>query len=180
MSGMASLLLSDTEISCIDQQFKRTLQNILKLSVNSPPSLVHFIAGSLPGTAILHLKYLTLFGMVCRLQNNPINLYAKHILQSAAALTSWFGMVRNILRQYQLPHPLVLLQNPPTKEVFKNLVKSKVVDFWEIKLRSEASVLLSLPYFQPHYMSLRSTHKLLTTAGPKSYEFQKQGFSYFF
>jgi hypothetical protein len=173
MSGLASLLLSDTEISCIDQQFKRTLQNILKLSVNSPPSLVHFIAGSLPGTAILHLKYLTLFGMVCRLQNNPINLYAKHILQSAAALTSWFGMVRNILRQYQLPHPLVLLQNPPTKEVFKNLVKSKVVDFWEIKLRSEASVLLSLPYFQPHYMSLRSTHKLLTTAGPKSYEVSK-------
>ena len=33
MSGLASLLLSDTEISCIDQQFKRTLQNILKLSV---------------------------------------------------------------------------------------------------------------------------------------------------
>ena len=40
--------------------YKRTIQNILKLGVNSSPSVVYFVAGSLPGTAILELKQLTL------------------------------------------------------------------------------------------------------------------------
>ena len=46
MSGLASQVLSKREVSCIDQQYKRTLQNILKLSVSSQRSLVHFVAGS--------------------------------------------------------------------------------------------------------------------------------------
>ena len=61
MSGLASLVLSAKEISCMDQQYKRTLQNILKLSVNSPAPLVYFTAGSLPGTALLHMRQITLF-----------------------------------------------------------------------------------------------------------------------
>ena len=76
--------------------------------------------------------------------------------------------------QYQLPHPLVLLDHPPTKESYKNLVKAKVIDYWENKLRSEASILPSLDfYFHPQYMSLKSPHKLWTTAGNKTYEVTK-------
>ena len=74
MSGLGSLFLSDKEVSCVDQQYKRTLQNIVKLAVRSPPSLVHFIAGSLPATAILHLRQMTLFGMICRLPGDPLHL----------------------------------------------------------------------------------------------------------
>ena len=51
LSGLQSLVLSRTEIGNINQH----LQNILKLAVSSPPALVHFIAASLPLTAILHL-----------------------------------------------------------------------------------------------------------------------------
>ena len=72
--------------------YKRTIQNILKLGVNSSPSVVYFVAGSLPGTAILELKQLTLFGMVCRLPTNPINIHAKQILLSAAASHSWYRL----------------------------------------------------------------------------------------
>ena len=97
--------------------------------------------------------------MVCRIHNNPINLYAKHVLQSAAALTSWFA----ISASTSTCSPA----ESPNKGSFQE------VDFWEIKLRSESSVLLSLPHFQPQFMSLRSTRKLLTTAGPKSYEVSK-------
>ena len=75
--------------------------------------------------------------------------------------------------KYHLPHPLLLLDSPPTKETFKALVKSKVVDYWEQKLRSEAAFLPSLIYFHPEYMSLTSPHRLLTTAGSNSYEVAK-------
>ena len=49
MSGLASLNLTNKEISTIDLQMKITLQNVLKLPKTSPSALVHFTAGSLPG-----------------------------------------------------------------------------------------------------------------------------------
>ena len=172
MSGLASLVLSNGEVASLDQQFKRTLQNIIKLSTNSPSSLVHFVSGSLPCTAILHIKQITLFGMVCRLQSDPLNVLANQVLLTSSP-SSWFTQVRNLMLKYHLPHPLLLLDSPPTKEAFKALVKSKVVDYWEQKLRSEAAFLPSLIYFHPEYMSLTSPHRLWTTAGSNSYEVAK-------
>ena len=176
MSGLSSLVLSPTEIASIDQQYKRTVQNLLKLSVNSPPSLVHFVAGSLPLTAILHLRQLSLFSMICRLPADPLNSHGRHILlTSTPASYSWFVRARNIMLQYQLPHPLELLSNPPTKEAFKKLAKAKVTDYWETKLRLAVAPLLerSLCYFHPEYMSLKHPHKLLLAAGKKAYEVSK-------
>ena len=114
MSGLASLVLSKKEVSSLDQQYKRTLQNILKLSISSPRSLVHFVAGSLPATAILHLRQISLFSMICHLSEHAQNV----LHTSSLSRHSWFLQISEILLMYQLPHPLVLLANPPKKEAF--------------------------------------------------------------
>jgi hypothetical protein len=62
--------------------------------------------------------------------------------------------IRNLCLQYNLPHPLVFVQEPQTKEIFKKLVRAKIVDFWESKLHAEAEPMTSLAYFKPCYMSL--------------------------
>ena len=174
MSGLASLVLSPKEISSVDQQFKGTVQALLKLSISSPAPLVHFVSGTLPGTAILHLRQLSLFGMICHLPGDPLHHQAQHVLLTSSSVgNSWFIQVRKLFLQYSLPHPLLFLSNPPQKEVFKKLVKSKVTDYWENKLRMEASFLPSLEYFHPEFMSLSIPHKLLTSAGSKSYEVAK-------
>ena len=116
MKGLGSLFLSQKDMSLVDQQFKKTLQNILKLSVSSPACLVYFVAGSLPGTAILHLRQLSLFGMICRLKDDPLHHHAVQVLTTMPSTAqSWFVQVRNLLLLYSLPHPLHLLQSPPTK-----------------------------------------------------------------
>ena len=172
LSGLASLVLSSKEISFIDQQHKRTVQALLKLSTNSPASLVHFIGGSLPGTALLHLRQLSLFGMICHLNKDPLNTLARETFLNCFP-TSWFAQIRNLLLQYSLPHPLLLLDNPLPKNRFRKLVKAKVTDFWVKKLRNEASLLPSLNYFNPEFMSLLSPHMLLISAGNKTYEVAK-------
>ena len=173
LSGLASLVLSSKEISFIDQQHKRTVQALLKLSTNSPASLVHFIGGSLPGTALLHLRQLSLFGMICHLNKDPLNTLARETFMNCFP-TSWFAQIRNLLLQYSLPHPLLLLDNPLPKNRFRKLVKAKVTDFWVRKLRNEASLLPSLNYFNPEFMSLLSPHMLLISAGGnKTYEVAK-------
>ena len=169
-----SQVLSKREVSCLDQQYKRTLQNILKLSVSSPRSLVHFVARILPATAILHLRQISLFLMICHLSENPLFEHAKNVLHtSSLSKHSWFLQISDILLMYQLPHPLVLLANPPRKEAFKKLVKAKVIDYWEQLLKAEASYLPSLIYFKSQYCSLTKPHKLWTFSGGNPYEVTK-------
>ena len=72
-----------------------------------------------------------------------------------------------------MPHPLSLLESPPPKEAFKKLVKSLVTDYWEQRLRGEASLLSSFSYFQPVYHSLSSPHPILWTPGANPYEVSK-------
>ena len=86
---------------------------------------------------------------------------------------SWFIKIQDFLQQYQLLHQIILLENPPSQELFKKLVKSKVLDYWHAKLRGEVSFLLSVPYIHPQFMPLTSPHKLLLAAGSNPYEVAK-------
>ena len=88
--------------------------------------------------------------------------------------TSWFGQIQSLCHYYALPHPLKLLEQKPDKEEFKSLVKAKITDFWQMKLRSRIieDNLTSLRFFKPEFMSLLRPHPMLSTAG-HSYDTNK-------
>ena len=67
----------------------------------------------------------------------------------------------------------MILANPPKKEEFKKLVKAKILDYWEKKLRAEAVLLPSLNYVHTQFMSLSCPHKLWSTAGSNPFEVAK-------
>ena len=174
LSGVASLVLSGSETSMLDKHLKDTYLNIQKLHKKTPDSVVYFLGGSLPGEAVIHLRMLTLFGMVTRLQDDPLKIHARNVLITAKSSSkSWFCQLRNICLQYQLPHPIIILDSPPSRDAFKKLIKSRVVDYWERKLRGEASLLPSLVYFKPEFMSLSKPHPIWTTAGSNPYKVSK-------
>ena len=162
-SGMASLFMSQSESSILSQHVKETTENLLKLHSKTPEPVVFFLAGRLPGDAILHLKQLTLFGMICRLPGNILHNIAKQLLTySSQSSKNWFSNIRDICFMYNLPHPLLLLRDPPSKYQFKRLVKTNVTDFWETKLRAHSATLeeKSLKYFKPQFMSLSHPHPM--------------------
>ena len=102
--------------------------------------------------------------MVCRLPKNIIHQVANHILlTSEDKSVTWFSQIKSLCYQYNLPHPLLLLQNPQPKEAFKKLVKSNVLDYWQSWLRTRCSELRSLQYFHPQFMSLQQPHPIFAT-----------------
>ena len=109
---------------------------------------------------------LGLLGMVARLgSNNILNKHGIHVLLSGnPSSKSWFLKVRLLSLNYNLPDPLLVLQSPPSNAYWKSLCKSRVVDWFEKKLRGEAELLPSIPYFKAHYMSLFSPHPIWTHA----------------
>ena len=176
-SGLGTLILNRAETDIINQHVKETVQNLLKLHQKTPDPFVFLISGTMPGEAILHMKQLTIFGQVCRLPGNILNTIAKDILNSCSDNdNSWFGQIRTLCYKYALPHPLLLLDQPPNKESFKSTLRQKIADYWQDllrnKVRNDDEEMSSLKYFQPKFMSLLCPHPILTTAG-HSYDTNK-------
>ena len=173
-SGLASLVLSSTEVKILDAHYQNTLQDLQRLHQKTPRSVILFMAGSLPGEAILHTKQLTLYGMICHLPNDPLNILARHVLTtSPTSAKSWFQQVRDLCLKYSLPHPLHLLDNPPRKCSFKALVKRNVRIFWETILTDEATELRSLKYFHPSQFTLTQPSLVWLTSRGNSFECAK-------
>ena len=115
-SGVASLVLSNSEVNLLDQHYTCTLRNLLKANVSTPRSFVFFMFGSLPAKALLHLRLLSLFSMITRLPDDPLNTRARYVLTAHQhSSKSWFKKLRETSLLYGLPHPLSLLENPPLK-----------------------------------------------------------------
>ena len=150
-----------------------TKQNLLKLYSSTPEPVVFFLAGSLPGEAVFHQKQLTLFGMICRLPGNILHEIAVQLLTVESQTSkSWFSDIRVLCFTYSLPHPLLLLREPPSKEQFKHLVKYNVTNFWQDKMHAHCDTLSSLRYFHPQYMSLQRPHPMWASA-TSSYHINK-------
>ena len=169
LSGLSSLVLSTLELAVIHHHYKVDLQRLQRLHQGTPECVVMFLAGSLPATALLHLRILGLLGMIARLGNeNILHQHGSHVLlnpNSENITNSWFANCRVISLQYSLPDPLLILQSPPTHMSWKKLTKSKVLDWWTSKFRGEAEHLDSLQLFNPSFMSLSSPHPMWTSAG---------------
>ena len=175
LSGLASLVLTGKETDLINKHYTDTLSRLLKLHDRTPRSVVHFLAGSLPASALLHIRQLGLFAMLCRLPcENALRKYANEMFESGPlSKKAWFAQIQALCVMYSLPQPLVLLTSPPEKDAFKLSIKKKVLAYWESLLRDEAKALKSLCYFKPHFMSLLKPHPLFTSAGTSPYRVTK-------
>ena len=165
LSGLASLVLNNSELGAVLRHHRITLCRLQKLSKTTPDSVVYFLAGSLPSSALIHLRQLGLLGMLARLgECSVLQQLGRAALLFTVNCKSWFQQVRTVTQQYSLPDPLQILQSPPSKESWKKLCKANVISWWEERLRGEAALLSSLTYFKPMFMSLNSPHPLWTVA----------------
>ena len=170
LSGLSALVLSQQEIGIITTFHKNTLSRLMKLYDKTPDSAVYFLAGSLPASALLHLRQLSLFSMISHLEENTLKTLAKSILiEAKPSAKSWFQEIRNICIQYGLPHPISLLENPMRKEPFMKICKLKVLEYWHLKLSMDAN-LPSLQYLHPSFLSLSLPHPIWTSLDGNPYQ----------
>jgi hypothetical protein len=153
-SGLASLLLSSTEMNVLSVHRRLTLQRLQRLHPKTPAPALHFLSGSLPAPALVHKHQFTLLHMVALL--GPSNILFQHGLYALhhSIKNSWFTRVRDLSQQYSLPDPLQTMISPPPKKAFKFDVKAAITSFWRHSLLVEAESLTSLRYMRLHFLPL--------------------------
>ena len=170
LSGLSALVLTKYETGIISACYKNTLQRLMKLHDRTPDCAVYFLAGSLPATALLHLRQLSLLNMISHLEGNTLkSLQTKILIEAKPSANSWIQQVRDICVKYQLPHPLQLFSSPMKKQSFRTLCKQKISEFWHRKLSQDAE-LPSLAYLQPRFLSLSSPHPIFTSLDGNPYQ----------
>ena len=142
-SRIASLVLNSKEVNALSSHYKHTISRFQKLPLNCPESVVFFITGMLPATAICHLRTLGLFAMIIRSEPSSIlqQIGRKIFLSAPSNKKSWFVQLRSITNLYLLPNPLLPLQLPMSKIKWKKQCKATVISYWEEKLPSDAATL---------------------------------------
>ena len=183
LSGLAALVLSKVEQESIDHHHKIQVERLQRLYPGTPEPVVYFLAGTLPASAVLHLRQLSLLGMIGRLGPESIlHRHGRQILartppESTAHLNtssqSWFVQVRQLTERYKLPDPLLILASPPSKEAWKKLTKVKVIEHCTTVLREHAASLPSLALFRATHMSLASPSPIWTSCRSSTFEVKK-------
>jgi len=112
--------------------------------------------------------------MICLKTDSPLYSYGKYILTyEPKGSRSWFLLIKETCQEYGLDHPLDFMNNPPSKQYFKKLVKLKVCEYWQRHFVDECSELSSLRYFDPTRASLLSPHPIWKFGGDSAYEVNK-------
>ena len=119
LSGLNSLVLNKAELKILDGHYLSTLQRLLRLHEKSPRSIIYYMAGSLPASAILHQRQMSLFSMICHLKDDPLHQqHAYHVLlrpqtvQTVLVSTS-SGYLLNVLSSTPSPAAEAARQQEP-------------------------------------------------------------------
>ena len=100
------------------------------------------------------MKRFGLLGMVSRAgPQNDLNKLAVFLLHNQVS-TSLFFKLRDLSAMYTLPDPLQILLFPPPKNVFKNLVRKRILDYWHKKLVQDSKTKSSLCFLQAEFLPL--------------------------
>ena len=80
--------------------------------------------------AVLRKRILSLFGNITRLLEDSVELcLAKHQSEiKSFSSHSWLIVVKKILIKYDLPSPVVLIETPPRKFLWKRQGNSLLID----------------------------------------------------
>ena len=64
LSGLSALVLRNSELESLDHHYKVSLERFQRLYRATPAPVVYFLAGSLPASALLHLRKLSLLNIL--------------------------------------------------------------------------------------------------------------------
>ena len=138
--GLEILLPTSTELQKIEVFHRKTLKQILSIPTTTPDPAVYVLAGCIPIEAKIHKLALGMYANICRSDNSiEKEIAERQVGMKTLNDNSWFSKVRKILALYELPSGHDILDNPPKKAAWKNIVNKAVDNHWTSHFKQMAT-----------------------------------------
>lgn len=161
---VVSLKASDlTKLEVFQRKILRQLQ-FLPEKPAPANSAVYGLLGARPITAVVHNSILTHLGNIFRSENTlEKQLAIRQLAVKNRKSKSWFVMAKLLLEKYDLPSIYDVLDEPPEKTAWKNLVSDAINSYWNEELRKDATNKTSLKYLNTENLEIGSPHPVWYT-----------------
>ena len=144
---------------------RKSLRALQSLPDNTANVATLGLLGLLPVQMVVESKALNL--LVALLRDRESLEYDIAIRQLAVkdnASNSWFIFIQGLLFKYQLPTAHDLIQELPSKTLWKATVRQAVIKLWTSHCRSELLTKSSLKYMSPHSLNAEGVAPVWDTA----------------
>ena len=157
--GLEAMVLQEKDYEELDKSHRILLRQIQSLPDSTAMSAVYLLIGCIPLRAKVHQRMLTLLNTILnRTGSVEFDIIERQLAMKHLKSKSWTAQLRLILHQYSLPSPLELLDNTPTKVMWKRQVKNAIQNYWYRKLKEDAASKKTLIYLNCDSCCIGSSH----------------------
>ena len=119
----------------------------------------------------LDRKTITLFGHVARNTSTvEYDVVSRQLAVKDLTSASWSTTIRHLLAKYDLPTAFSIIQKPPSKMVWKGLVKKAVATFWIKQLMDCACDQTSVRYLNLSACKIGTQHHVWTSCSSDPFD----------
>lgn len=157
--GLEALLMQDSDIERLEVYQRSVLRSIQHLSPGTANASLYLLTGAQPIEMNLDRRTLTLMG---RILNSPTSrehqIIQRQLLTKDLTQRTWATRVRCLLIKYDLPGIFSLLNHPIPLPTWKKMVKQATTNYWNAKLKTEASRKPTLRYLNTDQCTIGKLH----------------------
>ncbi len=159
--GLEVVHLNNTNIKILTTYHNRTLKRLQSLPLRCANVSLYILLGCLPVIAYIHSKRLITLGSIIRCESrllHDICVYQCSLREVESK--SWFVQTVRLLHHYDLPSLQQLIDDPPRKSRWKDMVDRAVLSYWTEYVRDTAQGLPTLCHLNTDDIDLKNPHIL--------------------
>ena len=149
--GLEVLNLSKPNITALEVFQRSVLRMLLDLPDRTAIPALYIITGRLPIKKLLDQRKLMFLHGLISTEGRLKELVERQYVVKKKNSKSWVAKMKETLHEYSLPSLQDMLNDPPTKDSWKESVKRSVVDNTALALAEECRHLSSLQYINPSF-----------------------------
>ena len=174
--GLDTIQVSPSDIERLERKYRAELKQLQTFPVHTTSSVVYLTMGMLPAEATRDLEILGLLGQVamcCPELQDVTKIILNNLEDYDSKFPGWSGLARVTANKYSLPDPEIYMKSPWIAKSWRKLCNEKISDFWDDKLRLDASSKDSLIFCDVSDLSVSKIHPIWEYAGLDSTEVPK-------
>lgn len=172
--GLEVIRLTKSDITQLSTYFIKLLKQLQHLPERTANVAALLLLGQLPLESEIHKRILNLFGNIIRNYGSiERDIAIRQLAVKSRTSDSWFIKIVELTELYSLPSPYDLIESPPSKHVWKQLVKKSVHSFWIDHMKTEVKTKSTLQYICLDNIETGHVHNIWESCGSETFAITK-------